>query len=250
MGFFDKGICPICNKETKLTNRSSIKYDDYYVCSECIKKLGANGIMPFSIKKYKIEDLSNIVNEFNSNNNILKNNKINNICPICENQTTFATKSGEKYGETFLCNTCLKKLLNSGIFITKIKEKSLDELRETINNYSQQDNTSIELKNNYVLPKVNKPKNQLKCPNCGGFNLELLSTDNNYKTKYKTTVNLNPLKPFTLVNTKEVKKEKKSIAKIGLAVATAGTSALITGTTKKNHNEYFCKDCGNRWIGK
>ena len=61
---------------------------------------------------------------------------------------------------------------------------------------------------------------------------------------------MNPFHPLTVFNTKEEKKEKKSAAKIGLGIATAGTSLIFTGTKKKAHNEYYCRDCGNRWIGK
>ncbi|MFP3155818.1 hypothetical protein LQZ18_15590 [Lachnospiraceae bacterium ZAX-1] len=91
---------------------------------------------------------------------------------------------------------------------------------------------------------------RLNCPKCKGTQIQLLSIDNNMKVKNKTTINLNPLHPFTLVNTKEVKKEKTSGAKIAAGLATGGASLLFTGTKKKNHNEYFCSGCGNRWIGK
>lgn len=90
----------------------------------------------------------------------------------------------------------------------------------------------------------------LKCPKCNRSDIGLLSTDNNMKVKHKTSLNLNPLHPLTIVNTKTVKKEKTSLAKVGLGMATGGMSLLVTGTKKKGHNEYFCKDCGYRWVGK
>lgn len=90
----------------------------------------------------------------------------------------------------------------------------------------------------------------LKCPKCKGTHIQLWDTDKNMKTKTKTTLNLNPLHPFTVFEHKEVKKEKKSAAKIGLGIMTGGASLLVTGTKKKNHNEYYCMDCGNRWVGK
>lgn len=90
----------------------------------------------------------------------------------------------------------------------------------------------------------------LTCPKCRGHNIDLWSNTANMKIKQKTSLDLNPLHPFTLVNTKEVKKEKRSAAKVGLAIMTGGTSALITGTKKKKHNEYYCRDCGNRWVGR
>lgn len=97
-------------------------------------------------------------------------------------------------------------------------------------------------------PKENK--SGLKCPKCKSHNVDLWSNEANYHIKQKTSVNLNPLHPLTVFNTKEEKKEKKSAAKIGLGIATAGTSLIFTGTKKKAHNEYYCRDCGNRWIGK
>jgi len=90
----------------------------------------------------------------------------------------------------------------------------------------------------------------LKCPKCGGTRIQLLSDDVNMKVKTKTTLNLNPLKPFTVFDHKTEKKEKTSAAKVGLALMTGGTSLLVTGTKNKKHNEYHCTDCGHRWVGK
>ena len=90
----------------------------------------------------------------------------------------------------------------------------------------------------------------LSCPKCKGHNIDLWSNEANMKVKQKTSLNINPLHPLTIFNTKEVKKEKRSAAKVGLAIMTGGTSALITGTRSKKHNEYYCRDCGHRWIGR
>ena len=90
----------------------------------------------------------------------------------------------------------------------------------------------------------------LKCPKCKGSHIQLLDDSVNMKSKTKTSINVNPLHPLTVFNHKEVKKEKTSAAKIGLGIMTGGTSLLLTGTKKKAHHEYFCMDCGNRWVGK
>lgn len=100
------------------------------------------------------------------------------------------------------------------------------------------------------ITNLSKDNSGLKCPKCKSHNVDLWSNDANYKIKQKTSVNINPLHPLTVFNTKEEKKEKTSAAKIGLGIATAGTSLLFTGTKKKAHNEYYCRDCRNRWIGK
>jgi len=86
----------------------------------------------------------------------------------------------------------------------------------------------------------------MKCPRCKGHNISLISNDIN--TKSQTSLNLNPLKPFTIFNHK--KKEKTSAAKIGLGILTLGTSTLLTGTKHKKHLEVFCQDCGCRWKTK
>lgn len=91
----------------------------------------------------------------------------------------------------------------------------------------------------------------LRCPKCYKSNIGLLSTDNNMKVKHKTSLNLNPLHPLTITNTKTTKKEKLSAKKVGLAWVTCGASIAFTGGLKnKAHNEYFCQDCGYRWIGE
>lgn len=93
-------------------------------------------------------------------------------------------------------------------------------------------------------------RSRLRCRKCRGSDISLLSVDNNVRTKKSTSLNLNPLKPFTVFNHKEKRKKKRSKGKLGLAVATGGLSLLFTGTKKNKGNEYFCRDCGNRWIGK
>lgn len=92
---------------------------------------------------------------------------------------------------------------------------------------------------------------RLKCPSCKGTHITLLANDVNTKTVSKTSLNLNPLHPLTIVNTKQVKKEKISTGKLLMAVATLGTSTVVTGGIRhKAHNEYLCQDCGKRWVGK
>lgn len=84
---------------------------------------------------------------------------------------------------------------------------------------------------------------KVKCPKCRGHNITVLSNDINMKNR--TSLSLNPLKPFTIFNHKKV--EKKSAAKIGLGVMTGGVSLLLTGTKKKKHLDMFCSDCGHRF---
>lgn len=108
----------------------------------------------------------------------------------------------------------------------------------------------IETQHATTSNKISSSKNSLSCPNCHGHNIDLWSNTANMNEFQRTGLNLNPLHPLTPFKTKTVKKEKKSVAKIGLGIMTGGTSLLVTGTKKKKHNEYYCRDCGNRWIGK
>ena len=93
-------------------------------------------------------------------------------------------------------------------------------------------------------------KKILSCPNCGGHNIDLRRDDVNVNVKQKTSLNLNPLQPFTVFKTKEVRKEKLSAAKIGAGIMTGGMSLLVTGVHKKAMNEYYCRECGTLWSEK
>lgn len=100
------------------------------------------------------------------------------------------------------------------------------------------------------LSDCKKERGGLSCPKCKSHNIDLWSDEANMKIKHQTSLNLNPLHPLTVFDTKEVKKEKTSAGKISLGLLTGGASLLVTGTKKKAHNEYYCRDCGHRWIGK
>ena len=90
----------------------------------------------------------------------------------------------------------------------------------------------------------------LNCPKCRGHNIILLAKDKNTKAVSHTSVNLNPLRPFTLTKTTTKQKSTISAGKVALGLATGGASLLVTGIKNNKHNEYFCQDCGNRWVGK
>ena len=86
---------------------------------------------------------------------------------------------------------------------------------------------------------------KLKCPRCRSAHVTLLDNAANIK-KTQTSLNLNPLKPFTVFDHKPVK--KKSGAKVAAAILTGGSSLLVTGGLNDNRKlEIFCQDCGHRW---
>ncbi len=96
-------------------------------------------------------------------------------------------------------------------------------------------------------PASTKPSfGGMHCPHCKGSNIEVIRNDVNMKGQ--TSLNLNPLKPFTVFN--HTKKEKTSAGKVALGAMTGGASLLFTGTKKKKHLELLCRDCGRRWQSK
>lgn len=131
-----------------------------------------------------------------------------NNCPVCNKSLSLTNMSIVKVNEKNLCQDCFKRI-SKKIPVWNIKKMSIEDLKKLIKDDKIANGKIIE------------------CPNCQSHNIDVITTDKNYKEKYKTTLNLNPLKIFTLTNTKKVVKE-----------------------TSKEHNEYLCKNCGNRWIGK
>lgn len=131
-----------------------------------------------------------------------------NTCPLCDKKLNFTNMSLVKIDDKNLCQNCVK-ILTKNILIHNIKKHSIDELKQIIKN----DN----IKNEFTI----------ECPSCHSHDINIISTDKNYKEKYKTTLNLNPFKIFTISNTKKIVKE-----------------------TSEEHNEYLCKNCGKKWIGK
>lgn len=92
---------------------------------------------------------------------------------------------------------------------------------------------------------------EIRCSKCNSANVQLIGSDKNIKSKKnKTSINLNPLEPFTIFNHKTKVKKKSSAGKIGLGFMTGGFSLLFTGTKNNKNSEYHCLNCGNRWIGK
>lgn len=91
------------------------------------------------------------------------------------------------------------------------------EYQENINhNYTAQQNVNRQ-------PMRDPNVRYVACPNCGGLRLEAMG-DNTYgrKVKNKTSININPLHPLTVFNTKE------KVVKQGYTIA-----------------KWHCLDCGN-----
>lgn len=89
-------------------------------------------------------------------------------------------------------------------------------------------------------------KNKITCPKCGSHDIQIISNDTNMKSS--TSLNLNPLKPFTIFDHK--KKAKVSKSKVGAALLTGGASLMFTGIKNNKHLEVFCTQCGHRWKTK
>lgn len=89
---------------------------------------------------------------------------------------------------------------------------------------------------------------KLKCPKCRSANVVLLDDTKNMDIHTETDYGFIPfLMPS---KTRVVKKEKRDPGKVALAMMTGGVSAMFIGTKSKKHNEYLCRDCGKRWVGK
>lgn len=101
-------------------------------------------------------------------------------------------------------------------------------------------------------PALAPRPNVKRCPKCKSANIELVDDDVK-DVKKSTSVNVNPLKPFTVFNHKEKEKKKKvrSKKKVAMAVLTGGASLLVTGGTKTTvHKKFVCKNCYHTWYEK
>ena len=61
MGIFNNDVCPICNGNTNLMNKSGLKFNEKYICHDCAIKLGKNNINLFNVKNYTLESLQEVV---------------------------------------------------------------------------------------------------------------------------------------------------------------------------------------------
>ena len=92
---------------------------------------------------------------------------------------------------------------------------------------------------------------RLKCPRCKSSKVQLIDNEANIKkTKKSSSLNLNPLKPFTVFNHKEKKVKKKSKGKIAMAIMTGGTSTMVTGLADNKSKEFYCTECGKIFKSK
>lgn len=65
MGFFKTEDCPICGKLIGAFSKSSVRYNDKFICSDCVRKLLAEGTLLTKLKQQEdvsLEELQRIVN--------------------------------------------------------------------------------------------------------------------------------------------------------------------------------------------
>lgn len=86
----------------------------------------------------------------------------------------------------------------------------------------------------------------IRCPKCRSHKIQVID---NAPAGVKTSLNLNPLHPFTLTQTKR-KNKRLSGAKIGAAIMTCGTSLMFTGVHSKVGVQVVCTQCGHVWEAK
>lgn len=186
------------------------------------------------------------------------------ICVLCDKEVGL---NRNKTIHGWICRSCMNKLGNNKVYLWEIKKYSVEELKsiseKIVNNEKNAETKSGKNVESYSQNKAhtsylgtNQPKifqptvKKLACPRCNGNNIDLISNDKNKKIVQKTSININPLNPLTVFNTKTVEKKKKSKGKIALGMMTGGASLLATGVSNDKNSEYFCRECGHKWIGK
>lgn len=161
-------------------------------------------------------------------------------------EITVVTKFGEKFTVSF------RKTQNDNFKqVVQILEDNLENAEFLLLEGTQ----STPMSQTMTPSKQSGPKEPLfgpkiRCPKCKGHNIEVLTDHVSQKTS--TSLNLNPLHPLTVFNTKQKKNKKVSLAKTGAAMVTLGMSTVFTGGIKsdKGNIGLFCKDCGYRWTQK
>ncbi|MFR6124225.1 hypothetical protein [Faecalibacillus intestinalis] len=131
------------------------------------------------------------------------------------------------------------------------KQKLINELKSLKGESTEQPKAVAKAKPVSRPAPAPRP-NVKRCPKCKSANIELVDDDVK-DVKKSTSVNVNPLKPFTVFNHKEKEKKKKvrSKKKVAMAVLTGGASLLVTGGTKTTvHKKFVCKNCYHTWYEK
>ncbi|MFT8868493.1 SHOCT domain-containing protein [Liquorilactobacillus nagelii] len=159
-------------------------------------------------------------------------------CSICENTIKALAFKCITADKNLICANCLKKVIafdSATLFIGPdavkwIRERTLDDIKKVLSSGRKINLSSV-------------------CPKCGSSNIRLISDNANVKKKKRTTsININPLHPLTAFNHNEKIVKKRSKAKTLAALATGGSSLLLTGGTKSNERfKIRCSDCGNEW---
>ncbi|RJV77463.1 hypothetical protein DW969_07785 [Eubacterium sp. AM47-9] len=137
--------------------------------------------------------------------------------------------------------------------LEELKRKKLVEELKAAQHSSQSTQTSSTTTNTMKFTSkpsrmeqaMNKRKGVLVCPNCGSTHIQVI---NNSIGGKKTTVDINPLKPLTILKTKDKqKKVKREHHSVGMAIATGGASLFLPKGKKKASTEWYCQDCGKRF---
>lgn len=182
-------LCDNCGKEIM---------EDMKFCSNCGKSLMGNG----AVFTPTNQSSSHIVSPQQSNIN----------CPYCRQQLSYAP---EQIGVD------MRQLPIYHTFGYCVKCK----VKWDMDNVSQQSFVHQQNLPTQQITQYNAPVNAICCPRCKSRNIQYVSRDIiGRRTKGKTSLNLNPLKPFTVFNHKE------KVTRRGFEV-----------------NQWCCLDCGKNF---
>ena len=62
MGLFNKTICPICNKEVGVLDKSFYKYNSEYICGDCLSSILKSGHI-IDYKDIELSELKQLIKE-------------------------------------------------------------------------------------------------------------------------------------------------------------------------------------------
>lgn len=152
----------------------------------------------------------------------------------------FCTNCGEKVETVRYCQNCGEAL--TGKFCANCGADSQASVPQAV------ENPTVVYQAPPVVTVVQAPapapsRRQLRCPRCGGTQIQAIDAA---PAGTKTSLNLNPLHPFTIANTKK-KTKRVSGAKVGAAILTGGMSLFVTGIHSKVGVQVFCAQCGHTW---
>lgn len=255
----NKKECPI--DHTALSPFNQYELQDATICRGCAKKIGLIGAhqsLTLANAAKALLTLS-VANEYSIANKKVDYKKL-------KSEYKSAVKSGDAPTGYQMFKATTSDASNKNITTVSdndsskvTKNNDLSKLNSDLHEQPIQNSaapSSTTIINNQTIvkapKKVKRSHNGLTCPHCGSANVQLINSDANTKKEKKSiSLNLNPLHPLTPFRVKTKKVKKRSKTKMVAAIATGGSSMLLTGGTRSNKTrEYHCQECGKTFLKK